>query len=356
MASFTDFQYCEMVLIYGECQRNATHAAREYAVRFPAGPHPSAVTIANVVRRLRETGSTSSRPRSGRPVSAGMRVTAESILAYALAHPHSSTRDISMACGLTRGRVWQILHGQHAHPYRVTLQQALLPRDNERRFDWCNWALINVEGNSDFLSNIVWSDEALFQRTGLLNRHNAHYWAMENPSWGLSTRHQVRWSINVWCGIWKDRLLGPVFYEGTLNGQRYLQLLQDIIPDFVDDIPLSALRSLWFQHDGAPAHQTAGVRSFLKDCFGQQIIGYGGSVEWPPRSPDLTPLDFFLWGYIKDQVYATPHTSLLDLRRRITDACNSVTPSMLRNVHAELLSRIQMCIVSNGELFEHTRH
>lgn len=156
MASFTDFQYCEMVLIYGECQRNATHAAREYAVRFPAGPHPSAVTIANVVRRLRETGSTSSRPRSGRPVSAGMRVTAESILAYAPAHPHSSTRDISMACGLTRGRVWQILHAQHAHPYRFTLQQALLPRDNERRFDWCNWALINVEGNSDFLSNIVW--------------------------------------------------------------------------------------------------------------------------------------------------------------------------------------------------------
>ncbi|GFR15355.1 hypothetical protein TNCT_325541 [Trichonephila clavata] len=67
-----------------------------------------------------------------------------------------------------------------------------------------------------------------------------------------------------------------------------------------------------------------GIRSFLKDCFEQHIIVHDDTVERPPRLPDLIQLDFFLRGYIKDQVYA--HTSLLDLRRRLTDGCNNVTP------------------------------
>ncbi|GBN58201.1 hypothetical protein AVEN_197179-1 [Araneus ventricosus] len=51
----------------------------------------------------------------------------------------------------------------------------------------------------------------------------------------------------------------------------------------------------------------------------RQVIGYGGCVEWPPRSPDPNPLDFFLWGYIKQRVYAPPPPTLQELRNRFTD-------------------------------------
>ena len=34
-------------------------------------------------------------------------------------------------------------------------------------------------------------------------------------------------------------------------------------------------------------------------------MGRRGSHEWPARSPDLTPCDFFLWGWLKEQVYST---------------------------------------------------
>ena len=73
---------------------------------------------------------------------------------------------------------------------------------------------------------------------------------------------------------------------------------------------------MWFQHENALTHQPAGMQSFLKDWFGQQIIGYSGSVQCPPQS-DLTPIKSFLLSYLKDQVYAAPHTSLLELRYRI---------------------------------------
>ncbi|GBL75143.1 hypothetical protein AVEN_194397-1 [Araneus ventricosus] len=122
-----------------------------------------------------------------------------------------------------------------------------------------------------------------------------------------------------------------------------------------EDLPLSDLRNVWFQHDGAPPHKVSSVQQYIRDTFQQQVIGYGGCVEWPPRSPDLNPLDFFLWGYIKQRVYATPPPKLQELRNRITDACASVSPAMLHNVQREVQSRVQMCIVAEGRHFEHDR-
>ncbi|GBN39250.1 hypothetical protein AVEN_167095-1, partial [Araneus ventricosus] len=121
------------------------------------------------------------------------------------------------------------------------------------------------------------------------------------------------------------------------------------------DLPLSDLRNVWFQHDGAPPHKVSSVQKYNWDTFQQQVIGYGGSVEWPPRSPDLNPMDFFLWGYIQQRVYATPKPTLQELRNRITDACASVSPAMLYNVQQEVQSRIQMCIVAEGHIFDHAR-
>ncbi|GBO09334.1 hypothetical protein AVEN_124315-1 [Araneus ventricosus] len=144
---------------------------------------------------------------------------------------------------------------------------------------------------------------------------------MENPKYTFEVRHQLRWSINVWCEIFNDRLIGPVFYEGTLTGQRHLELLQDVITDFVENLPLHQLRNIWFQHEGFPTHKISNVKQFLLETFQNQVIGYGGFVMWPPRSPDLTTLNFFLWGHIKGHAYTTPPPTLQDLRRRITDAC-----------------------------------
>ncbi|GBM73008.1 hypothetical protein AVEN_229440-1 [Araneus ventricosus] len=72
-------------------------------------------------------------------------------------------------------------------------------------------------------------------------------------------------------------------------------------------------RNEWFEHDCAPAHKTSSVKQYLVEEFVEQIIGYGGFQEWPSRLPDLTPMDFFLWGYLKQQVYTTPPPIFQDL-------------------------------------------
>ncbi|GBM37732.1 hypothetical protein AVEN_179814-1 [Araneus ventricosus] len=228
-----------MLLIYGECGCKAKSAARLYRERFPEGPHPTRQAILKVVKRLRKTSCVTSRP-----LNVGRKVHTEDVLAYTLAHPQSSTKMISENCGLSKSRVWTILNKSGAHPYRSAPVQGLLPRNTERRYTWCNFVMNNLEDHPTFLADIIRKDEACF--CIMFNRQNVHTWSLENPRYAVEVRHQLRWSINVWCGIFNDRLIGPVFYEVTLTGQRYLELLQDVITDFVENLPLHQLRNVWF--------------------------------------------------------------------------------------------------------------
>ncbi|GBN96480.1 hypothetical protein AVEN_90043-1 [Araneus ventricosus] len=121
--------------------RKAKSAARLYRESFPEGPHPTRRTILKVVKRLRETGCVTSRPRIRRPRNVRRKVQPEDVLVYAITHPRSSTKMISENCSLSKSRVWAILNESGAQPYRSTPVQGLLPRDAERRYTWCNFVM-----------------------------------------------------------------------------------------------------------------------------------------------------------------------------------------------------------------------
>ena len=80
-------------------------------------------------------------------------------------------------------------------------------------------------------------------------------------------------------------------------------------PQLIDSQP-----PIIFQHDGAPPHWGLRVRQFLSETFSDRWIGRDGPISWPPRLPDITPLDFFLWGYVKDIVYRTNVQDITDLK------------------------------------------
>ncbi|GFT32593.1 uncharacterized protein TNCV_3145461 [Trichonephila clavipes] len=110
---------------------------------------------------------------------------------------------------------------------------------------------------------------------------------------------------------------------------------------------------MWYQHDGAPAHKSEQPCTFLAQTFDTRIIGYGGQQEWPLRSPDPSPLDFFLWGFLKSKVYERESTGKSDLLNRISMACRSVIPTMLQKLQAEFLTWVWYCISAEGSHFEH---
>ncbi|XP_025270745.1 uncharacterized protein LOC112639812 [Camponotus floridanus] len=180
-----------------------------------------------------------------------------------------------------------------------------------------------------------------------------HYWSIQNPHWLREVEHQRQWSVNVWCGIVGDKIVGPYFIEGNLNGETYRNFLQNQLPLLLEDVPLNVRQQMWFQHDGCPSHYSRTAREVLDREFNGRWIGRGGPVNWPARFPDLTSPDFYLWGYIKSEVYKEVPTSRENMMQRIRNACAKISPDVLRSCVRSMEVRINKCIEVEGRQFEH---
>ncbi|GFS94062.1 transposable element Tc3 transposase [Trichonephila clavipes] len=105
---------------------------------------------------------------------------------------------------------------------------------------------------------------------------------------------------------------------------------------------------LWFQQDDATCHTARATIDLLKDTFGDHLISRFGPVNWPPRSCDLTPLDYFLWGYVKSLVYADKPQTLDHLEDNIRRVIADIRPQMLEKVIENWTSRLDYIRASRG--------
>ena len=139
---------------------------------------------------------------------------------------------------------------------------------------------------------MCFSNEATFHVSGKVNKHNIRIWGSQNPCKVLE-RERDSPKINVWCGLMHNQIIGPfIFAESTITANIYLDMLKHyVVPQLEEFQP-----RVVFQQDGAPPHWGLIVRDFLNETFPNRWIGRNCPTPWPPRSPDITPLDFFLWG------------------------------------------------------------
>jgi hypothetical protein len=155
----------------------------------------------------------------------------------------------------------------------------------------------------ELVHTILWTDEACFTREGVFSIHSSHLWARDNPHAICERGYQARFSVRVWAGIVGDIVVGPCLLSERLTAQRYREFLETVLPGLLEDVPLAVRQRLWFQHDGARAHYGEDVRQWLNATYPGRWIGRGGPIAWPPRSSDLTPMDFFfffLWGHLQE--------------------------------------------------------
>ncbi|CAK9821245.1 hypothetical protein ANTRET_LOCUS11 [Anthophora retusa] len=109
---------------------------------------------------------------------------------------------------------------------------------------------------------------------------------------------------------------------------------------------------MYIQHDGAPAHYAVNVRAFLDTTFRDRWIGRCGPVLWPPRSPDMNPLDFFFWGHVKTTVYKQPVETREEMVARIHGAVATITSETLMKVQQNIRRRAEACLEVQGGYIE----
>ncbi|GFX86738.1 DUF4817 domain-containing protein [Trichonephila clavipes] len=241
------------------------------------------------------------------------------------------------------------LHRHNINRYQLV--QALKPTDKPLRKKFCEKFQEKFDVNG-FENTLVFTDEVF---CGKVNRHNLRFWGTENVYVTLEHQRDSP-KMNVFCALSNSCVFGPFFFaEKSINGDLYQDMLSEwLLPQLEESIPDFIL-----QQDGAPPHWNKNVHEFLNVRLPHHWIGRAGPryltcLHWPPRSPDLTPCDFFLWGFVKDKVFVRQlPQDLEELKQRITAVLNSITGDMLSRVSQELDYRVDICRVTGEAHIEH---
>ncbi|GFU19658.1 putative transposable element [Trichonephila clavipes] len=199
-------------------------------------------------------------------------------------------------------------------------------------------AMSRTKANAHFLLN------------GYINKQNCRIWSEANPQVYVETLlHSEK--LTVWCALRAGGIIGPYFFKNdeghkvTVNGDRYRAMITNF---FIPELNNHDVQELWFQQDGATCHTARATIDLLKDMFGDRLISRFGPVNSPLRSCDLTPLDYFLWGYVKSLVYADKPQTLDHLKDNIRRVIADIRPQMLEKVIENWTSKLDFIRASRG--------
>lgn len=330
-----------------ECSKSPIIVQRKFRAEF--GVHsevPSRHTILAIYAKAVE-GELGDLKKPGRPLSARSDENVDTVMSTFQKSPKTSVRRASSQLNLSRTSVHRILKDQKMHPYHLRILHELLDEDLAARRAFSEEILEVIEHSEHFLDKLLFSDEAVFHLTGAVNRQNCVYWSSDNPSF-TTTKPLQSPKIVVWMGVWSGGLIGPYVFDGTVTGESYLTMLRDWLLPQLQEIDEFNDGELFFQQDGAPPHWSLAVRGWLDVTFPLRWIGRGGPISWPARSPDLTPLDYWLWGDLKSRVYATQPRTLEELRGRISDEVGRITEETRRKALMNFPQRLHACLMNNG--------
>ena len=143
-----------------------------------------------------------------------------------------------------------------------------------------------------------------------------------------------------------QHIIGPIFFEETIETAAYMEIFNT----FVNQLDDEELSIGYFQQDGATSHTSHASMAEIKFFFGDRVILKG---LWPPHSPDLTPPDYFLWGYLKGRVYENKPRNIDALKANITEEIQAVTADVLARTSQNMARRVQSCLDANGGHFQH---
>ncbi|GFX91229.1 DUF4817 domain-containing protein [Trichonephila clavipes] len=317
--------------------------------------------LLKLVKRFEKTGKLEDRAQAGRPClkEAPCIVVEMKAIASEAASGTSSAREAARRLVLPPSSVRNVLRRLlQLYPYKLQSCHELLPADTAQREAFVKCVFSKMEQNPTWVFSILWTDEAHFSLHGDINNHNCRISATSNPrEYTQKPLHSPK--VTAWCGFSGSFILGPFFFETqcpvngwiteTVNAYRYLTLLREtVVPCLIQRGQTS---NVTFMQDGATSHTANPVKTFLIQTFGEdRIVSRRCRYPWPPRSPDLTPADFWLWGYLKSSVYLSGPSSLPELKDAIRREVSSIHP-IVSLIHHVALCRCWICHSSGMSSF-----
>ncbi len=189
------------------------------------------------------------------------------------------------------------------NPYRMFCPQELKGANRPCGLYYVNWMLNFIyKYDIQALDRVFFFDKVWFHISGYINAQNYHTWSMTKPHvYHKSLLHPLK--ISMWYALSRDKIIGPMFFNKTVNSVEY----QRTITDFIVNL-LVEERYCYLQQDSTWANTSEETVSFSREFFDDRLTSLS---VWSPCLLDLKPSDVFLWGYLKDRVFVRIYASFV---------------------------------------------
>ena len=313
---------------------------KAWRTEFVKSKAPSDSAIKNMVTNFEKTGSVAHVPPKRKNPDPKREIAKNELKKMVSEFPSLSIRKAASAVGVSPTLVYQIFtYDLHLSAYKFHQWHKLEDLDYPKRENFALWFL-NLPAAT--LYNMIFSDEAYFYLTLPVNKQNNRQWSESQPYVGVEQPLYDK-KILAWCAISVDRVFGPYFFETSVNQENYLDMLKKFFWPMILRTP--NYKKYYFQQDGATPHTAIAVQTWLSGKFGKQFIN---KDSWPPRSPDLNPCDFYLWGYLKARVYNPLPKTLEDLKANITREIENISKKTLESTFLNFKKRCELLITAQG--------
>lgn len=278
---------------------------------------------------------------------------------------------------LHRKTVAKIAHKLKMVAMKPNRGQALDDRAFERRFQFAEEFLYRMDNRSINLENVCFSDESYFATGYHSNRHNEVVWRVpgaEADSEMEAMREDLAKhpeEVHVFAALHsKIGVVGPFFIdeipdaEGKLGsriltGFKYVWLLENKVFPVLRERLGDDFNTMVWQQDGAPPHTSREALNFLFNTLGEERVISSrrsecppGRLEWPPYSPDLTPLDFWFWAGTKEAVGLHRPSSISALKGLIKAEMRMVMIDDVADAIDDVPNRLRCCVHTQGKHIE----
>lgn len=328
--------------------KNTTLVQRAFRTKYVCSHAPMSLTIMNMVRAFENTGHTSRHPTRIKTKRVRTEELVESLKNLNLKDPNISLRKVANLVPASHETVRKVYREDlNIKPFKKIKTFLLKKVDHSKRQNFAKFILSNINARSTILDWFICSDEAYFYLHGGHNIQNDRIWAQFQP-YELVEKPLNDDKVMVWCAFSATKVYGPYFFKNTVNWQNYLQMLKDFF--WKQHSRVKHFQYYYFQQDGAPPHRKKEVQTWLKEKFGDRFLD---ANMWPPRSPDLNPCDFSLWGQMKHRVYNPKPENIDQLRENIEREFRNFKKTDLKACFLNLKKRCDLLIQENGRHIEH---
>lgn len=308
--------------------------------------------IYRVCKRLRDGGTVDNRHRSGRRPTVRTPEAIKRIREQIRRKPQRSIRRLARLNRMSKYTVGKILKQDLGmRPYKKRRVQGLSLDNKKKRLERCE--VLKTRHAGENLERVVFSDEKLFGVEEKLNSQNVRLYSMsiEDIPEELRTvqRFQNEKKVMVWCGISKKGKFPMVFIESgiRINARYYIDnVLESVVKE--EGARMYPDSNWTFQQDSAPAHKEKITQTWLKS----NLPNFISSLEWPPSSPDLNPLDYSIWGILEARVNARRHISVESLKQTLLKEWEKLSMEDVRAAIDTWPTRLSQVNKAKGGRFE----